>query len=92
MDKTKIIIKVSMFILIFIAIYGLLMIAIMPLKSQIRDCGERRWDGSEFEMPRELFEKKGTIVRCTKEKEGNETDIIIELLNSLPFSGKDIRK
>ena len=90
MEKRKIIFNVSMFILIFIGIYGLLMIAIIPLKNQIRDCEEKNWDGSEFEMPREPFTGKASIAKCNKEKENNETDVIIELLNSLPFSGKDI--
>ena len=92
MEKNKIIFNVSMFILIVIAIYGLLMIGIIPLKNNLRYCGENNWDGSEFEMPREPFKKEVSIAKCNKETEGNETDIIIELLNSLPFSGEDIKK
>ena len=81
-----------MFILCFIFVYGLLMIGIVPLKSRMRFCGENNWDGSEFEMSREPFKKEVTIAKCNKEKERNETDIMIELFNSFPFSGRDIKK
>lgn len=68
------------------------MIAIIPIKNDLRHCGENNWDGSEFEAYIEPFKKEPTMAKCNKEKEGNETDVIIELLNSLPFSGKDIKK
>ncbi len=84
MNKRKIIISVSIFLVMFIIAWGFFQfLFVLPMRNILNTCEERGWDGSEIEYGREPFTGDPQIVKCNK---NDETEAIIDLIDGASFS------
>ena len=84
----RIIIGCLMGLVLIISLVGVMYFPLKSMADIIEECENRGWDGSEYNtgvMDVQLFrESKEIIVKCNKEKENDETDKIIEVLDAIP--------